>query len=279
MLGLTLAEIMLFLLFALLLLLGAQADRTKSQEEKYASIAKFFGDQGSQSEDGQALVGPLTDLLEATTINRRDGESIEDTWTRIGNYLNSDLLGEAEELQDMLIQLRQEVADKETEVEGLEHTNTELKTYSDGLVAQLDITRGGATPPCLYNPPSAEFPGVRGRSVPIALILIEDGQLTFLDTYMEALSGPLVDFWGRSVDTSDLEVLLSDIQTMVPLDFGGFGSKATPIKQLGDVENENHSKCLFTADYVMDDFVPLRMFTQVFQSYFLPQTRRTMAAE
>ncbi len=275
MLGLTLAEIMLFLLFALLLLLGAQADRTKTQEDRFASINKFLESQIPEENGDQIEISQLTNFLEATARNKRDGESIQDTWTRIGDYLNNDLLGDEERLRDMLSEMRQELQNKEVEAESLRTSNAELQAYSDGLVAQLDITRGGATPPCLYNPPSADFPGVRGRSVPIALIRIEDGQLTFLEIYFEAIREPLVDFWGRDVNTSELESLLTAIETMTPMDVNGFGVRAGPIKELGDVENESHSKCLFTADYVMDDFVPLRMFTQVFQSYFLPQARRT----
>ena len=247
-----------------------------AREESYKPIREFIDGMQTSGVDETSQIEALSQMLQAAAANRREGESIEDTWSRIGNYLENSLFSSSSALQDELVQQREEISRLQNENEELSNAGEEMESYASALVAQLDITRGGATPPCLYRAPSGDSSGVRGVSVPVALILIEDGQLTFQEIYTNIFDESLVDFWGRTVDTTELKTIMDRIEIQVPRDINGFRAEAMSIKALADVEDESHSKCLFTADYTMDDFVPLSMFTQVFQAYFLPQTRRSI---
>ena len=133
--------------------------------------------------------------------------------------------------------------------------------------------RAGTTPPCLHktdgvSPP----PDNRGKTVPLGLIRIKRDSLSIEQIYFDALTHQtLVDYEGQPMDVTQSIALLStfpdDGRALTVKEFRRLND---PIKQMAD-----RMGCMFTMDYIMkdEDFVPLNMFTKVFQGYYLPQSR------
>jgi hypothetical protein len=144
---------------------------------------------------------------------------------------------------------------------------------------QINQMRAGATPPCLHQA-SLSPQSLRGPSQPLGILEIKDRVLNFKTINTNALNGVLVDFWGKSVDMAPI----IDVIRVVPIDtdltvsqFGEIGSK---LRSIGEVDNAEHGRCMFTMDYIIDDFVGSNdMFIRVFQSYFLPQNKVGLSNE
>lgn len=259
-LGFTLAEIMLFLLFALLLLIGAQADQQEQVNDRWGEIFnESLADYPNEPE-------ALKEFLESVNSTRRPGESVTDTWARIRDYLGRSNFEDTATVTDELNRATEENADLVAKLGA-------VNDYVDGLVHELNQTRAGATPPCLYTKPANSTDGVRGVSVPVALVDIADGGLIFSDIYLSRLNEPLVDFWGQPYETSEIVEYLETLPLGQSLSISEFRARTAPINAIGESGRGEGRECIFTADYTMDDGVPLSMFTNVFQSYFLPQQR------
>lgn len=280
-LGLTLAEIMLVILFSLLLLLGATASQ-QNQESKFGQIVmeESLATLGVDSDIEEAEES-LRNLLRELYRNKRSDESISDTWQRVSESIiasNNDAdSGVETSYQDLVDDVNRLEKDNEqliAEFEQAADKLSEANNYIEALVGQLDSTRGGATPPCLYRSPEPGSGLIRGVSVPVGLVKILDQQLIYEQIYLESLDVNLVDFWGRQVDVSDVRSHLEKLPIGSALSIAQFRELTSPLKNIGDVESDLHGRCMFTADYSMEDYIPLNMFTQIFQAYFLPQQRR-----
>jgi|GEM_PF-4268106 hypothetical protein len=275
MLGLTLAEIMMILLFALLLLLGAMREERDAVAEKNVwgdVVDRILIAQGAQERTPE--MEEALDKLLAETMNRqREDESISDTWTRISEEITGPVPENAQTLQDQLEEQESELEALEEALVEAQEAASSAESYSEALFEQLEQEKAGETPPCLYEPAAPNSGRLRGISVPLGLVRIEDNQLTFETVYRDWLSGPLVDFFGRPVNSSVVLALVSNIPTQQSLSVEGFGAISLPIRRDGEVDTDAHRKCIYTMNYIMQDGVPLHMFTDMFQEYYLPQER------
>ena len=266
---------MLILLFALLLLLGAMREERDAVVEKNVwgeVVDRILIAQGAQERTPE-MEEALDKLLAETANRQREDEIISDTWTRISEEIAESVPENSQTLQDQL-------EEQEAELEALEEALTEAQeaaksaqSYSEALFEQLEQEKAGETPPCLYEPAAPSSGRLRGISVPLGLVRIENNQLTFETLYRDWVSGPLVDFFGRPVDSSEILALIGNIPTQQTLSVARFGVVSLPIRRHGEVDTDAHRKCIFTMNYMMQDGVPLHMFTDVFQEYYLPQER------
>ena len=113
-LGMTLAEVMLIILFALLLLLGRQfIDLEKAQEtlQNYASVISAGWSENMSEKEVEALTG----LIEETKKRQKPDEDISETWETLTSDLEEDRNKPDEESDATELLSRLEDAKKEAE--------------------------------------------------------------------------------------------------------------------------------------------------------------------
>jgi hypothetical protein len=274
---------MLILLFALLLLLGATSEEYRKTDNWGKLVLDDFKNRGMEPPPlDENSSSAFSGLIQSVNKNAKSDEPISDTWTRIGDVLDQLISDNDQNFSETISKQGQQLSNQEKEIEKLKDELNKLTadaessdSYTNALIKQIDLMQAGTTPPCLFKAPTGEDNNLRGPSVPIALIKIEDNLFTFSSLNLIELQQPLVDFWGRSVDVTYLVEYLRSIPVEKMLETQTFRDLSQPIREMGEVDNETHGKCMFTSDFWMDDFVPLNMFTQVFQSFYLPQARRS----
>jgi hypothetical protein len=275
-LGLTLAEIMLILLFALLLLLAALRDENTALEEQadWGTLVQRSLTEMGITELSPEIQEAFESLVEETAQQQQSEETISDTWTRISEQLAAASDSSVENLAERVVaqekaiqELQSDLADAQTRIENSQES-------AEALRGEIDRMKGGDTPLCLYKAPDSGSGRLRGQSVPLGVLNIENGKLTFLDIYDDLLQLPLIDFFGQPTSTANLQAQLQQIPIGQELTIEEFAEYSQPIKNIADLDTGAHRRCMFSMDFVMEDgVVDLDMFRVTFQKYYLPQNR------
>jgi hypothetical protein len=279
-LGLTLAEVMLILLFAFLLLLGALGEKLKEGEPASGwvnSVARAFENAGGQMPSEPPR--EFQELMEALISKASEQPPRAEDWMRLTTMANSfsdsnmKLADVLESRTAELEAIEKEYASMREAVDRLKAELSESKNYSQALEEEVRKLKAGSPPPCLHQPASSNQ-SFRGPSQPIGIVHIEPHSLTFRGIYSDELSRPLVDYWGKAVDFSELAKVIETVPINQPLTIEQFSVLGRRFRNIGDVDTPDHGRCYFTMDYVIADFDgAIAMLRDVLESFFLKQRR------
>lgn len=301
-LGMTLAEVMLLVLFVMLLLLGVKAKEAKDFKEKYQLAEPLIDLTKSPDippEKTSDVEKALKDLVDMIVNQKVSNEDISDTWIRITDKINQpdapDIAGKVlvdekelamlrgragatdnsgkvlvdkEELQT----LRDRLSGAEKDKRRAAVTIGTLAGQNKGLIGQIKDLKAGSPPPCLYQMPG-NFVDLRGKTVPLGTLHILNGDLILLSTNAGLSSGDVVDYVGKPVDSSTAVAAIKKWPLNQVMSTTEFSTRAQVFLDLGDDEGEGKLKCRYTMNYVIDDGTPHSMFVDVFLKYFYRQSR------
>ena len=278
-LGLTLAEIMLILLFALLLLLGALGEELKSNE-MVLKWGDAISDAFSNSDRPFTKEPPkeFQEFIEKAISFSNNPTPASEDWMRITNIISNSTEGD--------LSLAEALQEKSEELKAIKSHNTELtakldeaakqsldnEIYSNALENQIRVMRAGVPPPCLHDP-SQSPDSLRGPSQPIGVVEFKSEVIRFNSINTNALNGVLVDFWGKQVNMTPILEIINTIPVATDLSISEFRDLGAKFREVGELDTEEHGRCMFTMDYVMDNFESALFIKDVFESYFLKQRR------
>lgn len=268
-LGMTLAEVMLIILFALLLLLGRQfIDLEKAQEtlQNYASVISAGWSENMSEEEVEALTG----LIEETKKRQKPDEEISETWETLTSDLEEDRNKPDEESDATELLNRLEEAKKEAEK--AKEEKEEAEKVADAAQEELRKAKAGSPPPCIFEPGTGER--IRGKSIALGSVYIKENEISLIDFNRDIPSIGTVDFLGRRAEY-DMEAyrLISSWPEDKTLSFEEFGELAQQIKDIGTRETDTKLKCLFTMNYYDEVGTSVDTFRFKFERYFLKQRK------
>ena len=267
-LGMTLAEVMLIVLFALLLLLGRQfIDLEKAREtlQDYAEVISAGWSQNMSEEEVEAL----TELIEETKKRQKPNEEISETWETLTSDLEEDRNKPDEESDTSELLARLEEAKKEAEKakEEKEAAERVAKAAREELRA-----KAGSPPPCIHQPGIGEQ--IIGSSVALGSVSLNEEGISLIDVNKDIPTIGTVDFLGRRAeyDIEAYNLIISWPEDKI-LSFDEFGQLAQQIKAIGTRETDTKLKCLFTMNYYDEVGTSVDTFRSKFGRYFLPQRK------
>jgi len=303
----TLAEVMLIILFALLLLLGRQyldLDKARKTLQNYSAVIST----GWSQNMSQAEVDTLTGLIEETKKRQKPDEEISETWETLTSNLEEDRNkpdeeSDATELLNRLEAVREETKKAKEEKEEAEKVadaaqeelrkanellnrleavkeeakkakeeKEEAEKVADAAQRELRKAKAGSPPPCIFEPGTGEK--IKGSSVALGAIYINEELIELVDINRKLLSLNAVDFIGRRVDY-DTKVydLISSWPEDEPLTFEEFSSLAQPIVEIGNIDSDLKLKCMFTMNYYDEAGTSYDTIRLRFLRYFLSQRK------
>lgn len=268
-LGMTLAEVMLIILFALLLLLGRQfidLEEAKETLQNYATVISAGWSQNMSEKEVEALTG----LIEETKKRQKPDEEISETWETLTSNLEEDRnkTDEESDASELLSRLE----DAKIEAEKAKEKQKEAEKIADAAQEELRKAKAGSPPPCIFEPGSGGK--IRGSSVALGSIYLNEQGISLIDVNREIPSIGTVDFLGRKAEY-DMEAyrLISSWPEDKILSFNEFGQLAQSIKEIGNRETDTKLKCLFTMYYYDEIGTSVDTFTDQFERYFLKQRK------
>jgi hypothetical protein len=268
-LGMTLAEVMLIILFALLLLLGRQfidLEEAKETLQNYATVISAGWSQNMSEKEVEALTG----LIEETKKRQKPDEEISKTWETLTSNLEEDRNKPDEESDAS--ELLSRLEDAKIEAEKAKEKQKEAEKVADAAQEELRKAKAGSPPPCIFEPGLGGK--IRGSSVALGSIYLNEQGISLIDVNREIPSIGTVDFLGRKAEY-DMEAyrLISSWPEDKILSFNEFGQLAQSIKEIGNRETDTKLKCLFTMYYYDEIGTSVDTFTDQFERYFLKQRK------
>ena len=265
----TLAEVMLIILFALLLLLGRQfidLERAKETLQNYASVISAGWSQNMSQEEVEALTG----LIEEAKKRQKPDEEISETWETLTSDLEEDRNkpdeeSDATELLNRLEAAKEEAKKAKEEKEAAERV-------ANAAQEELRKAKAGSPPPCMFEPGAGDK--IRGKSIALGSVYITENEISLIDVNRDIPSIGTVDFLGRRAEY-DMEAysLITSWPEDTTLTFNEFGQLAQPIKDIGTRETDTKLKCLFTMNYYDEVGTSVDTFRFKFERYFLKQRK------
>ena len=289
--GITLAELMLIALFALLLLLRNSHD-----------VAERFGGAVAMREAsnmGEAIASgdsqrSLSDTWRVLTRKVRALASQPEQLDRWLDLIEDDPLpeiaripGEHEALRDEIEDLRHRLAEASADLDRqldetrqLEETlaleRNDFAAVTDRaelLEVELARTREGGLVLCMYEPAVPNAAALRGRSVPLGSVHLEADGITLIRKNGALPGMRVVDYVGDAYDLNPAVSLLHDWPPHRKLSFEQFADYGRRFVALGNVESDKRQQCRFSMNYYIEDYVtPHSIFTDVFLLYFFRQS-------
>ena len=268
-LGMTLAEVMLIILFALLLLLGRQfidLEEAKETLQNYATVISAGWSQNMSEKEVEALTG----LIEETKKRQKPDEEISKTWETLTSNLEEDRNKPDEESDAS--ELLSRLEDAKIEAEKAKEKQKEAEKVADAAQEELRKAKAGSPPPCIFEPGLGGK--IRGSSVALGSIYLNEQGISLIDVNREIPSIGTVDFLGRKAEY-DMEAyrLISSWPEDKILSFNEFGQLAQSIKEIGNRETDTKLKCLFTMYYYDEIGTSVDTFTDQIERYFLKQRK------
>ena len=254
-LGMTLAEVMLIVLFCLLLLLGQSSSDLLEEKRRSAALTNLKGVSWAQNltNDEANLFGELMAKIENQTL---PNETRSDAWKRL-----------TDDLEKMRVQ-----SDQAENSRMWRETSEELGAKNAALMNEIQRLKAGSPPPCLHERP-ADLVSLRGESIALGAVHIENGRMTLIDRNNQIPDLNPVDYLGRSVDYKEAYDLLMSWPEDKTLSLVDFGNRAKEFVRIGDDESGGKLKCRFTMNYYIEDGTPIDMLVKQFMQYFYLQNR------
>lgn len=243
-LGMTLAEVMLIVLFSLLLLLGKAV--TDIDEERKANPCRH----------------PEGNCPDVTGLN-------SDELVPLGNLIESIKVLPEEEREEAWEVLTTMFPGPESETTSLFAATGEEAASPPPAPTVASV---GSPPPCLYN--RAPPPKRRGESISLGIVHIERKHMTLIAKQLKLSDATAVDYLGRPArhfrEAYDLLRKWPEGKRMTLSEFAQYGKEYL---RIGNDESGGKLKCRFTMSYYIADRVPYDVFVGVFLQYFYMQQK------
>lgn len=261
-LGFTMAEIMLVLLFILLLMLG----RKISQLEK--DLVQAISPETPKHQAATLIGEVLAGLQESGAATREEDEY---------------------SLTKKLVLVAEEAASRETP-EGPSSMDEALSEIArlkgelakrEGQIKRLvEASVPGDIPFCTYDGRSLREGALRGQSIAVGTFLIEPDGVTLLQRNQRFFKGGIVDYNGLEYDNAAAAAAILAWPLGVKEDLASFAVRAQQFIDIGDIETETHKKCRFGGLYYYETSdESLRVFNTVFQNYFYLGSRERISRD
>ena len=265
-LGITLAEILLIVLFVLLLLF-----RHSQSKAEVADVIK--GVLGEGSVERLVAVGAQLPPITSSMV-----DEIADLTVELINcrelkvaecFPKDDLVQEG----GFLVPLK-EHAVAPSQPETLEEAVGQIEDLSEKLSSAYDALRTaqrktGEKPFCTYFPPLRNSGKVRGRNVSVGTFSIEGDGITLIARDGDFLKNEFVDIVGETYDGSEAVKAILEWPLNVKLDFNSFAVRGSEFVMLGNREAKKRVTCRFGADfYYVPSEATDRAREKVLQEYF-----------
>lgn len=249
-LGMTLAEVMLLILFTLLLLLGRQ-------------LPVDPGGPGPVPVKGPTSLPP-----QIAVIVKKMQQKPNEHWV----VLTSREYNESEQAREETDKLKEALEQAMKEIAKLKEALQQATGKVKILQKELGQAQAGSPPPCIFEPGPGEK--IRGSSIVLGTVYIKEDEISLISINREIPSIGAVDFLGRRVKY-DMEAykLISSWPEDKALSFNEFGELAQQIKDIGSRETDEKLKCLFTMNYYDEVGTSVDTFRSKFETYFLKQRK------
>ena len=261
-LGFTMAEIMLVLLFILLLMLGRKIDL--------------------MAKDLDEAIPPETPKHQAATL-------IERVLTDLKSSGGAPPQEDEYSLTKKLVLVAEEAAKQNNsdatdsmeeallEIAGLQG---ELEKKDEQIAKLVKASVPGDIPFCTYDGRALRADAVRGQSISVGTFLIESDGMTLLQRNERFFDGDIVDYNGLDYDNAAAADAIRAWPLGEKLTLAGFERLARDFIRIGDIETETHKKCRFGGLYYYETSDEnLRVFNTVFQNYFYQGSRERISRE
>ena len=259
-LGFTMAEIMLVLLFILLLMLG----RKINQLEK--DLVHAIPAETPKHQAATLVEAVLVDLKESGAATPKEDEY---------------------SLTKKLILVAEEAARRETP-EGplsMDEARSEIAQLQDELAKRdgqikrlVEASVPGDIPFCTYDGKAVREGALRGQSISVGTFLIEPDGITLLQRNQRFFEGGIVDYNGLDYDNAAAAAAIRDWPLGLKQDLASFAARGQEFIEIGDIETETHKKCRFGGLYYYEtNDENLKVFNTVFQNYFFLGARERVS--
>jgi hypothetical protein len=279
----TLAEVMLIILFCLLLLLGKYFSELSEKREQVRACGLCSTAEWAAKLTGFEVegIGKLT-----STVRGLPEDKQSDTWQRLTDELSKMILQNDGDQSDNL-RARANEAERKTallkqEAENLrkklDRNKSDLGQAKDrGILLEEEIRKikAGSPPPCMHEPPTSPQ-SLIGPSISLGVVHIEDGRTTLVSKNLDFPSLSPVDFIGKAANFQEAHDVLGSWPLNKPLSLQEFGEYGREYIRIGNDEFNGKLKCRFTMDYYIKDGVPIDMLVKEFELYFYKQHKLTV---
>lgn len=238
--GLSLAEVILIVLFVILLLLIFSEGERESAEEALASAIDLENSE----------VPP-------------DWIAIVTEWQQQGEEINS-LRGQLEENEKENENLVQENNSLAAETTEQDVENSALKDQINQLRALAESFRGGDTTICTYLPADDED---FKQSISLASIWVKNDHIIFLEGLIDSPEN-IIDYYLSPYDPSEAIAIINKYSTGDLVSREDFSITNQSLDQIGDnYETETRARCRYTYDYYFENDLPTDSFDRFFTRY------------
>lgn len=261
--GVTLAELMLIVLFALLLLL-----------QGFGQIEEDLG--------GKASVDSVLAIIDSVeTWAGQRGQTLPQVWSTLIPKVDgspADMADENRALEARVADLERQLAEKSEELVTARAEVDETLEQNQALKAEVVEAKEGGLVLCAYEPPS-NVRQVRGTSVSLGTMHLQADGITLIHKRPGLRGLDVVDYVGDRYDLGDAVDLLDSWPVGDKLTFEEFSTHAAGFVQIGEREAERRQKCRFSMGYYIDDGVTPYVLTGIFEQYFLKQPVNSISRE
>ena len=268
--GVTLAELMLIILFALLLLLQ-DFGRTEQRLGGRESVAGVL----SIVDSVRAWAGQRDQTLPevwSTLIPR-----VEDPSSDLAER-NRTLLETVEDLREQLAESTRELGAANEQLNRVQEQNEDLKTRNEALAIEVVNAKEGGLVLCAFEPPGDPVQ-VRGTSIPLGTMHLENDGITLIEKRRDLRELNAVDYVGDQYDLTDALDLLETWPIGRKLTFEEFAIRSAAFVAIGDREAEKRQKCRFSMRYYLAAGVNPIVLTGEFERYFFKQPLNSISRE
>ena len=294
--GITLAELMLMILFVLLLLnrnFQLEAMEAVEIEEEFRALSQARSMAQQLSE-----VQSETELSETWRTLTRTVKELSSKPERLDRWLEdlednpmpeiSQKTDREEAMRDEIRTLRSELLDAETSVKRAENRSQRLEeelhtqqsqleeeaSRRDALSAELAQAKAGELVICTYELPGpGSVSSLRGRSVALGTVHLEADGITLIEKNAELQDTRLVDYVGDFYDATEAAELLESWPVNQKLSFAEFSSIGSGFVEIGNRTAEKRARCRFSMNYYIEDFITPHSVLLTFERFFFQQSR------
>jgi hypothetical protein len=254
-LGMTLAEVMLIILFCLLLILGKSIlDLDKARAKNLAMENAEWAQDLSPQE-----INDLGQIVVSVEKFRKQDEPKSEVWRR---------------MTDNLSRLSHELTSNNDDIDW-QTVAEESSKRIQSLEKEIKKLKAGSPPPCLYKQPT-KLGQLKGVSIPLGVIHIEVNRMTLVSKNNQIPKLNPVDYVGKPARYQEAYQVLTKWPLGKTMTLEEFRNVASNYVKLGDDETGGKLKCRFTMDYYIEDGANMHsMFVDHFLRYFYRQRRLT----
>ena len=244
-LGLSMAEVMLIILFTLLLFLVHVSDENDNNKLVLDNCGAFCEEPGLLQS-----IHDKPEMLKLIRIFKDKPETLND-WISITQG-EPDTLKIIENSLNLASQQKKKIA--------------ELKEELEIAKSKVSSSKGGSTTICTFFPRDDEADGK--ISVSLATIKIDTDSITLLSKNI-ADKDVVIDFYGDPYSPNDALEAIKEWEVGETISNDEFARLNVALNSIGDAyETDYRANCRFSYDYYFDDSLPIVVLEKFTQQYY-----------